>query len=775
MSTRTFYRRGQKIEIEQLDDVVAMPVPEGQADVPAGAAPEPAALADAVKTTPMAGHDAEAFRRAGWMIVETPQADALAGAAGQPDADSSPVFRDAQQGRLLIGTRLVTVKFKPDVPEATATQRLADSGLTVLRRLGFAKNLFQAEAQAGKDPLDVAAALQESADVEYAEPEMIEHLPGRIRPTDPQYPRQWQWHNDGSLGGQAQADVRAETAWESGRGAGVRVAVIDNGFDVEHVDLSPVGAGSAHFVRTPNGDAVLRRDLVGFPDSNHGTFCAGMVGAHADNAKGGCGAAPEAELMLIACLNDQVGTQATLARAVAYAADPTLEPAGAGMAGADVIACSLGPNNAPWAITSVMDDALTFAATQGRAGKGIAIFWAVDNAPNPVANDQVCSHETTIAVGRSTRADRENGSAFGPELDFLAPGVDVFSTNSGDGFGTSTGTSFAAPCAAGVAALLVAAKPEATPAEIRKAMRDTCKKIGGVQYTNGRHDKYGFGRIDAARALESVTGVGDAQGDVQDDEMPAAAAAGPVAIGPQLPTEEGSGESRWTAPSLITVKLNGKERELEVSVLDGRAVFEGDIVLTRGLESLGIVHSDVGRRWPNRQVIYAIAPTLPQPERVTKAIAHWEDETDISFKKREQEANYVYFRPGASCSSAVGMIGGVQHITLASTCSVGNVIHEIGHAVGLWHEQSREDRDTKVTIRWENIPTSAHHNFRQQIQDGDDVGAYDYGSIMHYSANAFSINGQPTIVPKQDGVLIGQREKLSDGDISTVEKMYENI
>jgi hypothetical protein len=46
---------------------------------------------------------------------------------------------------------------------------------------------------------------------------------------------------------------------------------------------------------------------------------------------------------------------------------------------------------------------------------------------------------------------------------------------------------------------------------------------------------------------------------------------------------------------------------------------------------------------------------------------------------------------------------------------------------------------------------------------------------MHYSANAFSINGQPTIVPNQDGVLIGQREKLSDGDISTVEKMYENI
>jgi astacin len=214
------------------------------------------------------------------------------------------------------------------------------------------------------------------------------------------------------------------------------------------------------------------------------------------------------------------------------------------------------------------------------------------------------------------------------------------------------------------------------------------------------------------------------------------------------------------------VKLPGDAdaRELEASVIDGRAVFEGDIVLTRGLETLGVGHSDVGRRWPNKTVIYDIHPALPNVQRVTDAIAHWEANTVIKFKRRQTERNYVFFRPGSGCSSAIGMIGGVQFITLAAVCSTGNAIHEIGHAVGLWHEQSREDRDAKVTVKWENISPDAHHNFRQQIEDGDDINDYDYGSIMHYSATAFSTNGLPTIVPKEAGVEIGQRLKLSEGE-----------
>jgi hypothetical protein len=99
-------------------------------------------------------------------------------------------------------------------------------------------------------------------------------------------------------------------------------------------------------------------------------------------------------------------------------------------------------------------------------------------------------------------------------------------------------------------------------------------------------------------------------------------------------------------------------------------------------------------------------------------------------------------------------------------------MHEIGHAVGLWHEQSREDRDLFVTINWANIQAGMAAQFNQHITDGDDLGAYDYGSIMHYPRTAFSANGQETITPTDPNAQIGQRNGLSAGDVASVAQMY---
>ncbi len=237
---------------------------------------------------------------------------------------------------------------------------------------------------------------------------------------------------------------------------------------------------------------------------------------------------------------------------------------------------------------------------------------------------------------------------------------------------------------------------------------------------------------------------------------------------------------------------NFRAKPVQYVVVDGLAMFEGDIVLgtveqvqaetealraeLRGEVAAAAVISGGQYRWSNCQVPYDIDPALPNQQRVTDAIAHWQTHTRFTFVLRTAAnaasfPDYVTFRPSSGCSSSVGRRGGQQFINLGSGCTTGNTIHEIGHTIGLWHEQSREDRDAHVTIHWDKIQSGREHNFNQHIADGDDVGAYDFGSIMHYPRNAFSVDGSDTITPTDPTATIGQRIGLSPGDIAAANGM----
>jgi thermitase len=211
------------------------------------------------------------------------------------------------------------------------------------------------------------------------------------------------------------------------------------------------------------------------------------------------------ELIALGVLEDEVGDQATLARAIAYAADPGREGYAA-LPGADVISCSLGPYNQSWPMTEDLRLAIDFAVTNGRGGLGTPVFWATDNAAIAIAVDQVCSYANSIAVGSSDWRDEPGGSAYGPELDFVATGNGVWSTRRSDQYGPGWGTSYAAPVAAGVGALLISHNAGLTWDAVRQAMRDGCTPIGtGVVYNSAGHsNECGFGRVDAAQALTLI-------------------------------------------------------------------------------------------------------------------------------------------------------------------------------------------------------------------------------------------------------------------------------
>lgn len=227
-------------------------------------------------------------------------------------------------------------------------------------------------------------------------------------------------------------------------------------------------------------------------------------------------------------------------------------------------------------------------------------------------------------------------------------------------------------------------------------------------------------------------------------------------------------------------------REMTWEVKDGLAVAEGDIILGRADEMDGSQAKSEGHRngvgitgsyyrWPGGVVPYQIPADFPSPSRIIEAVNHWNSRLAgvIRLVPRTTERNYVTFLTTGGCAAMVGMTGiGAQPVYLSSSCATGNAIHELGHAIGLWHEQSREDRNRFVRVLWENVQLTSAFNFNQNIYNGDDYGAYDFNSIMHYSAYSFSWNGQPTLETIPAGIPIGQRDGLSAGDIATVRAMY---
>jgi thermitase len=456
-----------------------------------------------------------------------------------PDVASGPeVYETTEPGpEALIAIAEVVVKFKEDAPEDAKTRLLAKHKASIKQEDYPEPGADLLELPADKDPVTVANDLHESDLVEFAEPNFV-HLTPRPEerefangstmtiedspmtrealdaedgaplggadtvaaapaapPTDPGYASQW-----------GLKKIKAPEAWDISMGStGISVAIIDEGCDLGHEDL---------VYKTPGYDAYQAdNDPSPLPADGHGTSCAGVANAKANNGKGGAGVAPNCKVLPVRIAKGVGGgfwdtTSAKVADGIRKAVER----------GADVLSNSYGVGP-----STLVTNAFTYAQTNGRGGRGCPIAAATGNGDMLGVIYPARLSPTIrgfLAVGASNEWDQRKsktsldgetwwGSNFGPEVDVVAPGVHIYTTDitgaAGYGGGnyipSFNGTSSATPHVAGVMALILSVDPGLRSWEVEDIIKLTADDIA----PGGRDQQTGFGRINARRALEAAS------------------------------------------------------------------------------------------------------------------------------------------------------------------------------------------------------------------------------------------------------------------------------
>lgn len=337
---------------------------------------------------------------------------------------------------------------------------------------------------------------------------------------DPFYNSQWSINNQAYLGGTTDADMDVDEAWQLSTGQGINVAIIDEGVDLSHPDL--VGNLISGFDATGNNSN-------GAPNENnndaHGTSCAGIVAAVANNGEGIAGIAYNSKIQPIRIaysngypLGDYRRTWTTSDNWIASGINWAVQN------GADILSNSWGGGSPSSTITNAINNAVN----NGRGGKGCVVLFASGN--NNSAVSFPATLDNVLAVGAGSMCDErkspsscdgENwwGSNYGNEIDVIAPGVKIYTTDisgsagydSGDYKADFNGTSSACPNAAGVAALVLSLNPNLSQLEVREILQKSTDKPSGYSYSNKIYgtwnNQVGYGRLNANRAVLSAISI----------------------------------------------------------------------------------------------------------------------------------------------------------------------------------------------------------------------------------------------------------------------------
>lgn len=411
-------------------------------------------------------------------------------------AFASPVLTTAQ-GATMSPTAQIMVRYRTGQDPARAFTAFRNPALVSQTQIGTTGIwMLTTNLRDGFAVLALANTLQGNAAVEYATPDFIQRATTNLVPSDPQFPLAWGLRNNGqTVNGRAGTpgfDMQATTAWDVTMGSSsIIVLVMDTGAQLNHPDL--VIAGGRDFTGMGgSGGPVNAND-------NHGTAVAGCVAARA-NGLGTTGVAPGVRI-------------ATAKIAGVDSSGYFINYRDSNVVGALDWGRSLGArvSNSSWgggSASSAVEDA--FRTTRNA---GMVHFAAAGNGYGGPVNWPASSPHVYAVGATANNGTRASFSSYGTGLAFMAPGQDIMTTdrtgssgyNSGDTV-IINGTSFAAPYAAGVAALLLSREPSLTPSQVFERMKNSCVDMGPTGYDTG----YGWGHLNAYRTL--VPGSGDDHG-----------------------------------------------------------------------------------------------------------------------------------------------------------------------------------------------------------------------------------------------------------------------
>ncbi|MBI1685864.1 S8 family serine peptidase [Caulobacter hibisci] len=440
-------------------------------------------------------------------------------------AKGTHVFHTSDDGVPFVPTGVIFIAFNAGVTQAQQ-EAVLDSGRLQVISAPRDREILARVTTLSPNPLKVAELLQQSPHIEVCEPEFATPAARASfnPPSGGMLADQWHLRNVGqhrgaTLGFLTGADARVIAAWNTAQTIGSSsaiIAVIDDGFDLTHPDLSAVG-------KIVHPWDFTRRTADPSPDLEegdwHGTACAGVALAQAKTS-GVYGAAPGATLMPVRWGNEISDSQ--LEAWFDYVASK----------GAWVVSCSWKARASVFRLSTRVQRAISRCASEGRDNKGCVILFAAGNDDQNI-NDPMGAtvngfaiHPDVIAVAASnSRDEKSDYSNFGAEISICAPSsgrggwgiltCDVTGSRtlggvvrpSGYADGDYTlefgGTSSATPLAAGVCALVLSVNPSLTAAAVKALLERTARKIGGLG-AGQRNEAFGHGCVDADAAVTAA-------------------------------------------------------------------------------------------------------------------------------------------------------------------------------------------------------------------------------------------------------------------------------